>query len=201
MRSAVLVVAFMVVAAPALGQVYKCTEGGKVVFSDYPCQRTGSRMIDVLPATGGPVNRSSEYWEAQEKAQREFEDAERRKAEARDLASRKAEQAARQAEEAALQRAISEEKARRAAQGNSAWAVAREIEVGKRAVLAALKDPDSAVFRGVRRGQLAICGEVNSRNGFGGYTGYTRFISSVTLVVFESWMTPSEFEKTWATAC
>lgn len=78
---------FGFIASPALSQVYKCTEGGKVVFSDYPCQRTDAKMIDVRPAAGGPVNRSSEYWDelkqreekaaAEEKAQFEREAKER----------------------------------------------------------------------------------------------------------------------------
>lgn len=60
--------------APVSAQVYKCTEGGKTVFSDYPCQRTDNKTINVRPAAGGPVNRSSEYWEDQRRRQ-EAEDA------------------------------------------------------------------------------------------------------------------------------
>jgi len=55
----------LAIAFPASAQVFKCTEGSKVVFSDYPCQRTDNKTIDVRPAAGGPVNRSSEYWDAQ----------------------------------------------------------------------------------------------------------------------------------------
>lgn len=57
-----------------------------------------------------------------------------------------------------------------------------------------LKDPDSAKFRNVTLfhdfvprsdgdgretsiGGYALCGEVNARNGFGGYDGYTQFVS------------------------
>lgn len=59
-------------------------------------------------------------------------------------------------------------------------------------VLARLKDPDSAQFRsikvnldvGVGENDLmhftedAVCGEVNAKNSFGGYTGYSMFIWS-----------------------
>jgi len=39
-----------------------------------------------------------------------------------------------------------------------------------------LKDPDSAQFRNVRRlPDGDICGEVNSKNGFGGYVGFQHF--------------------------
>lgn len=48
---------------------------------------------------------------------------------------------------------------------------------------ASLKDPESAQFRErfvSRVGEgpgMALCGEVNSRNSFGGYTGFRRFIA------------------------
>ncbi|HRO33056.1 MAG TPA: hypothetical protein PLQ03_06545 [Brevundimonas sp.] len=49
----------------------------------------------------------------------------------------------------------------------------------RRALLGRLRDPDSARFRNVRRlpapnGQV-FCGEINTRNGFGGMTGFHRF--------------------------
>lgn len=65
MRGLIVCLAF--VALPAGAQVFKCTEGGRIVFSDYPCQRTDNKTIDVRPATGGPVNRSSEYWDEQKR--------------------------------------------------------------------------------------------------------------------------------------
>lgn len=56
-----------------------------------------------------------------------------------------------------------------------------------------LKDPDSAKFRdlqvhhgvskdgaGVSHETAVVCGEVNSKNAFGGYGGYKRFISAGT---------------------
>jgi hypothetical protein len=51
----------------------------------------------------------------------------------------------------------------------------------ERAVRGSLRDPDSASFgslfegRGIV-GRVTICGEVNSKNGFGGYTGMTPFV-------------------------
>ncbi|AXW48540.1 hypothetical protein CJO91_13065 [Ralstonia solanacearum] len=52
----------------------------------------------------------------------------------------------------------------------------------KAQVLARLKDPDSAEFRDTHRGAdtgtgVPLCGEVNAKNGFGGYVGYKRFIA------------------------
>lgn len=42
-----------------------------------------------------------------------------------------------------------------------------------------LKDPGSAQFKGEFISSMGwYCGEVNSKNGLGGYTGYERFISS-----------------------
>lgn len=46
-----------------------------------------------------------------------------------------------------------------------------------------LKDPGSALFRGLYvarqagTGELMLCGEVNAKNSYGGYAGFTDFIS------------------------
>lgn len=44
-------------------------------------------------------------------------------------------------------------------------------------VKAGLKDPASAQFRNVKynNGKASVCGEINSKNSFGGYTGFGRF--------------------------
>lgn len=84
MWKAVMLMAILV-SPVGYAQVYKCNEGGRVVFSDYPCQRTDNKTIDVRPAAGGPVNRSSDYWDKQrqrEEEERTREEAERRKYEA-----------------------------------------------------------------------------------------------------------------------
>ena len=39
-------------ATPAVGQVYKCSEGGRTVFSDSPCPGGGGKAISVRPASG-----------------------------------------------------------------------------------------------------------------------------------------------------
>lgn len=44
-----------------------------------------------------------------------------------------------------------------------------------------LKDPDAAKFRnvfavGTDKGGVLVCGQVNSRNSFGGYTGFGGFM-------------------------
>lgn len=55
-----------------------------------------------------------------------------------------------------------------------------------------LKDPDSADIRNHR----GNCGEVNSKNGFGGYTGFKRFIASSAIVAIEGEnMDSNEFQK------
>lgn len=51
-----------------------------------------------------------------------------------------------------------------------------------------LKDPASAQFRDVRLVEFSfgqvVCGEVNAKNAFGGYVGFTPFVSDVIEVVF-----------------
>lgn len=71
------------------------------------------------------------------------------------------------------------------------------------AVQQKLKDPSSAKFRNVRfcRGlnNLPLCyGEVNSKNSFGGYGGFQRFISagSPKLTYLEEQV--SDFDKAWS---
>lgn len=61
------------------------------------------------------------------------------------------------------------------------------IELGKDAVRERLKDPESANFRNlnIHKGRSPVentyyvCGEVNSKNGFGGYAGFAPFQSLV----------------------
>lgn len=61
-----------------------------------------------------------------------------------------------------------------------------------------LKDPDSAQIRN----QHGFCGEVNSKNSFGGYTGFKRFIASSAIVAVESEnMDSGEFQKAWNQVC
>lgn len=107
----VAALALLALSTNALAQVYKCVEAGNVVFSDVPCQRSGSKMIDVKPATGGPVNRSSEYWEEKQRREQEArsraqaeqarEDAEYRKLSAQVEQDRQMQRAAMEAESAA----------------------------------------------------------------------------------------------------
>jgi len=66
-------------------------------------------------------------------------------------------------------------------------------------VESALKDPGSAEYRN----QRGVCGEVNAKNGFGGFTGYRRFVAvSDDLVAIEGeGLRGSEFQKVWDQAC
>ncbi|MEF8689403.1 UNVERIFIED_CONTAM: hypothetical protein NO986_18220 [Comamonas sp. A-3] len=62
-----------------------------------------------------------------------------------------------------------------------------------------LKDPESASFRN----QKGLCGEVNSKNSFGGYPGYRRFIAAnENMVAFEGGnMDSTEFNQVWQQFC
>lgn len=61
-----------------------------------------------------------------------------------------------------------------------------------------LKDPTSAEIRNHK----GNCGEVNSKNSFGGYSGYRRFIASPAIVVIEGEnMSSEEFQKAWDKLC
>jgi len=70
-----------------------------------------------------------------------------------------------------------------------------------------LKDPSSAKLSGVltvpytrKDGSTSyvVCGEVNARNGFGGYTGYQSFVGVGELVLLEG---TNGFSKVWNEVC
>ena len=81
-------------------------------------------------------------------------------------------------------------------------------ERGKDAVRAKLKDPDSAQFQNVRfyqgkDGVPMTCGEVNSKNSFGGYGGFQKFVSAgrAELTFLAEQMGSGEFVKVWNQLC
>ena len=81
------------------------------------------------------------------------------------------------------------------------------IVTSQDAIRARLKDPDSAEFRNVRfysGGSTPVaCGEVNAKNGFGGKSGYERFIAAGSnLAILASDMkSSSEMNEVWAKMC
>jgi hypothetical protein len=100
------------------------------------------------------------------------------------------------------------------AQSNAATLEARVISLAEQVVTEGLRDPQSAMFRNVTihhrdchsgqciddpAGQVIVCGEVNAKNGFGGYTGFEGFVvwngRVITHEVFD--VTP----QLWADAC
>jgi hypothetical protein len=66
-----------------------------------------------------------------------------------------------------------------------------------------LRDPGSAQYSNVSavkyRSVYVFCGFVNAKNGFGGYTGYERFIATLGLAATED--NDSDFAKIWNEAC
>lgn len=68
----------------------------------------------------------------------------------------------------------------------SATAASKEaplIAKSKRLIVDSMKDPESTRFRNVRmRGDVFVCGEVNSKNSMGGYVGFRRFIVTAGVV-------------------
>lgn len=68
-----------------------------------------------------------------------------------------------------------------------------------------LRDPSSAQFRdvfvGYGMGTPIVCGHVNSKNAFGGYVGYQRFISGGDVQVLESEVEPGGMDVIWAKIC
>lgn len=80
------------------------------------------------------------------------------------------------------------------------------MNLGRQAIRKKLRDPESAIFRNevfYSNGPApVVCGEVNSRNGFCGMTGFERFFAvGDQMAVVESEMADGEMQKTWDTLC
>jgi hypothetical protein len=69
----------------------------------------------------------------------------------------------------------------------------------RRAVRALLRDPESAVFATMVSRNGMICGYVNAKNGFGGYTGMKEFIYRNGRATINSGQ--DSFIKIWNTKC
>jgi len=78
------------------------------------------------------------------------------------------------------------------------------VEKSKDAVRARLKDSKSAQFKGVFfsdiSGTPVACGQVNSKNSYGGYTGYQNFIAGGDSLVFLQ-KEVDGFYKLWTELC
>lgn len=75
----------------------------------------------------------------------------------------------------------------------------RELKA-QESVKALLKDPSSAEFRNMN----GMCGEVNSKNSFGAYTGFVRFIGTPDLTIIEGenpQVDQATFNEVWKKMC
>jgi len=78
------------------------------------------------------------------------------------------------------------------------------IYYAKKAVTQLLKDPESAKFKEVffnetQKGGAVACGQVNSKNSLGAYTGFQRFISNSKTTYLEE--KSSNFVDIWVEVC
>ncbi|WP_151764889.1 hypothetical protein [Acinetobacter soli] len=67
-------------------------------------------------------------------------------------------------------------------------------------VKALLKDPDSAKFQNMN----GMCGEVNSKNSFGAYNGFKKFIGTPDLTIIEGEnpdIDQATFDDVWNKIC
>ncbi|SBV37820.1 conserved hypothetical protein [uncultured Stenotrophomonas sp.] len=79
------------------------------------------------------------------------------------------------------------------------WAIHMESKVREQ-----LKDPDSAKFRNTRTfhggGVPVACGEVNSKNSFGGMGGYQRFVAAGHIVALDE-QVEGGLQELWGQFC
>ena len=81
-------------------------------------------------------------------------------------------------------------------------AAKKALELSKSALLSELKDPKSAQFRGLFvYNDVFLCGEVNSKNSFGGYVGFQRFVSLGEARLVELDDQSQKFEDWWLMSC
>lgn len=97
----------------------------------------------------------------------------------------------------------------------AASAGSARVEHAKAVILENLRDPESARFRSIYQRSSTqihnVCGQVNAKNGFGGYVGYRRFIvwsysglpsgSPGTEVSIEGVEEQEAFEAFWKLKC
>lgn len=78
------------------------------------------------------------------------------------------------------------------------------VEKSKDAVRSRLKDPNSAEFKDVHfsdaGGTPVACGQVNSKNTYGGYTGFQHFVAAGENMAFFERET-DDFSKVWNEMC
>lgn len=78
-------------------------------------------------------------------------------------------------------------------------------ELSEKMIKDRLKDPDSAEFRNFNLGANGHpCGEVNSKNGFGGYTGFKRYMiasEDIISIEGEAGISDSDFNSLWQQFC
>ena len=59
----------LALALPVHAQVYKCTQDGKVTYSEAPCAHGTQRMLDVPPPPAAPADAQGELRRLQQQAQ------------------------------------------------------------------------------------------------------------------------------------
>lgn len=77
------------------------------------------------------------------------------------------------------------------------------IDYVEKSLRATLKDGDSAKFKNVtyvkNKNGSAVCGYVNAKNSFGGYTGYKKFVGAGKAVFLENQV--KDFHNVWNKLC
>ena len=76
------------------------------------------------------------------------------------------------------------------------------IQAAKAFVTEGARDPDSVTFRGLKAMVSgSVCGEFNGRNGFGGMTGFQRFIYHPHPRPLAVYQGEFRFEESWSVTC
>lgn len=91
--------------------------------------------------------------------------------------------------------------------GAGAQSTDQLISDAKAAIIQKLKDPDSATFRNVVYAPAAqgtggtVCGEVNARNAYGGYAGFTPFFVIGQSALLRDEINAPAFDSIYSRSC
>ena len=83
---------------------------------------------------------------------------------------------------------------------DAAW-----IRISQETIKQKLKDPNSAQFKNVTFNRSSkskvVCGQVNSKNSFGGYVGFQRFIAAGSQFGYLESEISDDFSTVWRQFC
>lgn len=201
MRTFVAVLFTLAIALPAHA-LYRCDVNGKIVYQGTSCDESGKKPQYRCNINGQVVYQETSCVVPGGKALPDYGKMTAQELQAHFEQERAAAEQAKSPPKAAVQGQVGAAKPASVDRSNDRmWIIQNEDLIRRR-----MRDPGSASFRDsyVSRssGSPIVCGYVNGKNGFGGYTGFQRFVSAGSVVqVIELPMKSGEMDELWRNLC